>query len=304
MQSVEIKDLVKVYGNQKALEGVNLSIQKGEVVGLLGPNGAGKSTLMKILTAYIPSTSGLVLVNGKNVDEDSLEIRKNLGYLPENNPLYLDMYVKEYLGFVLKMYPKSFKVKDRVADIIELTGLAREQNKKIGALSKGYRQRVGLAQALIHDPDILILDEPTSGLDPNQLVDIRQIISELGKEKTIILSTHIMQEVEAVCNRVIIIDSGKIVADDKTENLAKLAGAEMRFKVEFKELINKAKLMHMDFVQFLEQKEANVWIIKSKDNKDIREDIFKFAVDNNYKVLSLSQDASSMEEVFQKLTNI
>ena len=304
MQSVEIKDLVKVYGSQKALDNVSININKGEIVGLLGPNGAGKSTLMKILTAYIPATSGLVLVNGKDVDEFPLEIRKKLGYLPENNPLYLDMYVKEYLSFVLKMYPHKFDVKVRVEEMIKLTGLGREQNKKIEALSKGYRQRVGLAQALIHDPEILILDEPTSGLDPNQLVDIRKIILELGRDKTIILSTHIMQEVEAICNRVIIIDKGKIVADDKTENLSKLIGSEMRFKVEFKESIIKAKLLHMDFVQSAEQKEGNIWIINSKDNNDIREDIFKFAVDNHYNVLSLSQDESSMEEVFQKLTNI
>lgn len=304
MQSVEIKDLVKVYGSQKALDRVSINIERGEIVGLLGPNGAGKSTLMKILTAYIPATSGVVLVDGKNVDEYPLEVRKKLGYLPENNPLYLDMYVKEYLSFVLKMYPKKFDVKARVEEMIELTGLGREQNKKIGDLSKGYRQRVGLAQALIHDPEILILDEPTSGLDPNQLVDIRKIISELGRNKTIILSTHIMQEVEAICNRVIIIDKGKIVADDKTKNLSKLIGAEMRFKVEFKEKINKAKLMHMDFVKSVEQQEGNIWLINSKNNKDIREDIFKFAVDNNYKVLSLSQDESSMEEVFQKLTKI
>lgn len=304
MHSIEIKDLVKVYGGQKALDSVSISIKKGEIVGLLGPNGAGKSTLMKILTAYIPATSGLVLVDGKNVDEFPLEIRKKLGYLPENNPLYLDMYVKEYLSFVLKMYPKKFNIKARVEEMIELTGLVREQKKKIGALSKGYRQRVGLAQALIHDPEILILDEPTSGLDPNQLVDIRKIIADLGRNKTIILSTHIMQEVEAICNRVIIIDKGKIVADDKTENLAKLIGSEMRIKVEFKESINKAKLLHMDFVKSAEQKEGNIWIINSKNNKDIREDIFKFAVDNHYKVLSLSLDESSMEEVFQKLTNI
>lgn len=304
MQSVEIKDLVKVYGSQKALDSVSINIKKGEIVGLLGPNGAGKSTLMKILTAYIPATSGLVLINDKDIDDDPLEIRKIIGYLPENNPLYLDMYVKEYLSFVLKMYPKKFNVKARVEEMIELTGLVREQNKKIEALSKGYRQRVGLAQALIHDPEILILDEPTSGLDPNQLVDIRKIISELGRNKTIILSTHIMQEVEAICNRVIIIDKGKIVADEKTENLSKLIGSERRFKVEFKESINKAKLLHMDFVESAEQKEGNIWIINSKNNKDIREDIFKFAVDNNYKVLSLSQDKSTMEEIFQKLTSI
>ena len=304
MQSVEIKDLTKIYGSQKALDGVSLTIGKGEVVGLLGPNGAGKSTIMKILTAFIPASSGMVLVNGINVDEDPLEIRKNLGYLPENNPLYLDMYVKEYLSFVLKMYPKKFDVKSRVAEMIELTGLEREQNKKIGSLSKGYRQRVGLAQALIHDPEILILDEPTSGLDPNQLVDIRNIISELGKEKTIVLSTHIMQEVEAVCSRVIIIDKGRIIADDKTENLSIISKQERSFIVEFKEEINKAKLENMSFVKTLRAKETNIWVVSSEGYVDIREDIFKFAVNNNYNVLSLTEVEYSMEEVFQKLTNV
>ncbi len=302
MYSVEIKDLIKVYGKQKALNNISLNIAKGEVVGLLGPNGAGKSTLMKIITAYIPATSGSVMVNTKNVDDYPLEIRRSIGYLPENNPLYLDMYVKEYLSFVLKMYPVNFKIKNRVDEMIEITGLGREQNKKIGSLSKGYRQRVGLAQALIHDPEILILDEPTSGLDPNQLIEIRSIISELGREKTIILSTHIMQEVEAVCNRVIIIDQGKIVADDSTQNLSRITGASMRFEVEFKEKINKSKLSNMSFVASLENSQGNVWLIGSKDNRDIREDIFKFAVENNYNVLSLSQSESSMEDVFRNLT--
>jgi len=302
MYSVEIKDLIKVYGKQKALNNISLNIAKGEVVGLLGPNGAGKSTLMKIITAYIPATSGSVMVNTKNVDDYPLEIRRSIGYLPENNPLYLDMYVKEYLSFALKMYPVNFKIKNRVDEMIEITGLGREQNKKIGSLSKGYRQRVGLAQALIHDPEILILDEPTSGLDPNQLIEIRSIISELGREKTIILSTHIMQEVEAVCNRVIIIDQGKIVADDSTQNLSRITGASMRFEVEFKEKINKSKLSNMSFVASLENSQGNVWLISSKDNRDIREDIFKFAVENNYNVLSLSQSESSMEDVFRNLT--
>ncbi len=302
MYSVEIKDLIKVFGKQKAVNNISLNIAKGEVVGLLGPNGAGKSTLMKIITAYIPATSGSVMVNTKNVDDYPLEIRRSIGYLPENNPLYLDMYVKEYLSFVLKMYPVNFKIKNRVDEMIEITGLGREQNKKIGSLSKGYRQRVGLAQALIHDPEILILDEPTSGLDPNQLIEIRSIISELGREKTIILSTHIMQEVEAVCNRVIIIDQGKIVADDSTQNLSRITGASMRFEVEFKEKINKSKLSNMSFVASLENSQGNVWLIGSKDNRDIREDIFRFAVENNYNVLSLSQSESSMEDVFRNLT--
>lgn len=304
MHSVEIKDLVKVYGAQKALDNVSLNIKKGEIVGLLGPNGAGKSTLMKVLTAYIPATSGTVLVNGKNVDDDAIEIRKNLGYLPENNPLYTDMYVKEYLSFVLKMYPHKFNVKSRVEEMIELTGLGREQNKKIAMLSKGYRQRVGLAQALIHDPEILILDEPTSGLDPNQLVDIRNIISELGREKTVLLSTHIMQEVEAMCNRVIIIDRGKIVADDRTENLSNITNTALSFKVEFKESINLNLLKNKGFVASVKSVKNNTWIVVSKNNIDIREDIFKFAVENNYNVLSLAQIEHSLEEFFHKLTNL
>jgi len=302
MYSVEIKDLVKIYGEQKALGGINLNIGKGEVLGLLGPNGAGKSTLMKILTAYIPASSGSVKVNGFDVDENPLEIRKSLGYLPESNSLYLEMYVKEYLEFVLKMYPGKFNVKSRVNEMLELTGLGREQHKKIAALSKGYRQRVGLAQALIHNPEILILDEPTSGLDPNQLVDIRSIISELGKEKTIILSTHIMQEVEAVCSRVVIIDNGIIVADDDTKTLSEISSAETSFKVEFKEAIDHIKLKNKSFVASLEEVEKNVWLVKPQNNKDIREDIFRFAVDNKYNVLSLAQTEASLEDVFRKLT--
>ena len=302
MHSVEIKDLVKIYGEQKALGGISLNIGKGEVLGLLGPNGAGKSTLMKILTAYIPATSGSVKVNGFDVDENPLEIRKSLGYLPESNSLYLEMYVKEYLEFVLKMYPAKFNVKNRVNEMLELTGLGREQHKKIAALSKGYRQRVGLAQALIHDPDLLILDEPTSGLDPNQLVDIRSIISELGKEKTIILSTHIMQEVEAVCSRVVIIDKGIIVADDNTKTLSEISTSEISFKVEFKEAIDHTKLKNKSFVGSLREIDKNIWLVKSQNNKDIREDIFRFAVDNKYNVLSLSQTEASLEDVFRKLT--
>ncbi|PLX14083.1 MAG: gliding motility-associated ABC transporter ATP-binding subunit GldA [Marinilabiliales bacterium] len=302
MHSVEIKNLVKSYGSQKALDDVNICIDKGEVVGLLGPNGAGKSTLMKILTAYIPATSGSVLVNGQNVDEFQLDIRRQLGYLPENNPLYTDMYIKEYLSFVLKMYSTPFNTKQRVEEMIELTGLGREQKKKIGALSKGYRQRVGLAQALIHDPELLILDEPTSGLDPNQLVDIRTIISDLGKTKTILLSTHIMQEVEAVCGRVIIIDKGKIVADDNTSKLSHMGTNKIGFKVEFKELVNKSELIKITSVESIEKINNNIWILYSKSNKDIREDIFKFAVDKGYSVLSLSQTETSMEDVFRNLT--
>jgi len=302
MTTVEIQNITKLYGKQKALDDVSLKIGKGEVVGLLGPNGAGKSTLMKILTSFITPSSGTALINGLDVQEDSIEIRKHIGYLPENNPLYLDMYIKEYLAFVIKMYKKASDSKQAVAKMIELTGLGPEQNKLIGELSKGYRQRVGLAQALIHDPDILILDEPTSGLDPNQLVGIRHIISELGKSKTIILSTHIMQEVEAVCDRVVIIDNGKIVADDTAKNLSKLSGSALRFKVEFKEEINENLLKKLAFINKVGKISSREWLLESKDNKDIREEIFKFAVSKQLNVLSLSQSEQNMEDIFHKLT--
>lgn len=302
MTTVEIQNITKLYGTQKALDDVSLKIGKGEVLGLLGPNGAGKSTLMKILTSFISPTSGKALINGLDVQEQSIEIRKNVGYLPENNPLYLDMYIKEYLAFVVKMYNNTNNTKQAVAKMIELTGLGPEQNKLIGELSKGYRQRVGLAQALIHNPDILILDEPTSGLDPNQLVDIRNIISELGKSKTIILSTHIMQEVEAVCDRVVIIDKGKIVADDTAKNLSKLSGTGLRFRVEFKELININLLKKLSFINKVEKISGKEWLLESKDNKDIREEIFKFAVSKQLNVLSLSQSEQNMEDIFHKLT--
>lgn len=302
MATIEVQNISKYYGAQKALDSINLTIDKGEVLGLLGPNGAGKSTLMKILTSFLPPTSGTALINGIDVLEDSLENRKCIGYIPENNPLYKDMYVKEYLHFVYQIYNKKEKVNEAVERVIELTGLRPEYKKKIGALSKGYRQRVGLAQALVHDPEILILDEPTSGLDPNQLIGIRKIISDLGKDKTIILSTHIMQEVEAICDRVIIIDKGRIVADDATTNLAKITGKKQRFRVEFKEDISEKILNQLSFIHKAELLKGKVWIVESKENKDIREDIFKFAVSNNYNVLSLAQEEQKMEDVFRRLT--
>ncbi len=302
MSTIEIKNITKIYGAQKALNKVSLSIDKGEVVGLLGPNGAGKSTLMRILTSFIPPSSGSASIKGFDVQEDSLKTRQYMGYLPENNPLYLDMYVREYLKFVLRIYKHIKNTDQAVRNIIQLTGLGPEQKKKIGALSKGYRQRVGLAQALIHDPEILILDEPTSGLDPNQLVEIRQIIAELGKQKTVILSTHIMQEVEAICGRVIIIDKGKIVADDTTANLSKLTGSTLRFKVEFKETLDKAILKKLPFIKNAVRLKSGEWLLEARDNKDIRQDIFQFAVDNKFHVLSLSQSEQKMEDIFRKLT--
>ena len=302
MATVEVKNITKLYGEQKALDNINLQIDKGEVVGLLGPNGAGKSTLMKILTSYLTPTSGHAFVNGYDVQEDSLKVKQLIGYLPEHNPLYPEMYVKEYLGFTLRMYHSVKKADKIISEIIALTGLEQEQHKKIGALSKGYRQRVGLAQALVHNPDILILDEPTSGLDPNQIVDIRKIITDLGKEKTVILSTHIMQEVEAICDRVIIIDHGKIIADDTTGNLSKLSSATLEFHVEFKEEVTEQELLAIPYVSEIHMISERNWLLKAEGKNDIREHIFKFAVTNGYNVLSLSQNEIKMEDVFRKLT--
>jgi ABC-2 type transport system ATP-binding protein len=302
MGQVKVNDISKFYGEQKALNNVNLQVDKGEVVGLLGPNGAGKSTLMKILTSFLTPTSGTASINGFDVQEDALKIKQLIGYLPEHNPLYHDMYVKEYLRFVLKMYKFAKPAGQVIDETILLTGLEKEQHKKIGALSKGYRQRVGLAQALIHDPEILILDEPTSGLDPNQIVDIRKIITDLGKEKTVILSTHIMQEVEAICDRVIIIDQGKIVADDFTRNLSGLSLNNLQFRVEFKEDVPEKLIRNMHYVSKIEKLSGNTWLIETEGKKDIRENIFKFAVANKYNVLSLSQSELKMEDVFRRLT--
>ncbi len=302
MKSVEIKEVTKLYGRQKALDNITFDISKGEIVGLLGPNGAGKSTLMKIITSFITPNSGSVLINGVDVSEEELTTRAVIGYLPENNPLYPEMYISEYLAFVLKMYKTSFNTRSRVNEMIELTGLTPERHKKIGALSKGYRQRVGLAQALIHDPEILILDEPTSGLDPNQLVDIRKIITELGKEKTIILSTHIMQEVEAVCDRVVIFHKGKLVADDRTSNLWKIAGTGNYYQVEFKETIEADLLSSLPFIINVSLQEKGTWLLEAKKGEDIREAVFNFATEKRLHILSLSQSEQSMEEVFHSLT--
>ena len=303
MQSIEIKEITKRYGQQKALDNVSLGIRRGEVVGLLGPNGAGKSTLMKILTSFIPPTSGSAAINGLDVEESTLQVRKMVGYLPEHNPLYLEMFVREYLEFVLRIYHTRVPRRKAVDEIVELTGLTPEANKKIGALSKGFRQRVGLAQALIHDPEILILDEPTSGLDPNQLVGIRQVIKELGKTKTVLLSTHIMQEVEAICGRVVIIDKGKIVADDTTANLSRLTSAGRSFVVEFKEAVDISLLESLPFVDKVEKTGEREWAIMSRDNKDIRQELFRFAVEKDLNILSLSQTGQSIEQVFRKLTH-
>ncbi len=302
MSTISLNHIVKVYGHQKALNDISLEIKHEGVIGLLGPNGAGKSTLMKILTSFIPPTSGTAIINGFDVQENSLQVRKLIGYLPENNPLYTDMYVREYLEMVLKMYPVKFSVKEQIDKMIDITGLSIEQSKKIGALSKGFQQRVGLAQALIHNPEILILDEPTSALDPNQIVDIRNIIVNLAKEKTVFLSTHIMQEVEAVCDRVIIIDKGKIVADDALSNLTQILKGKNHYFLEIKENIDASQLLAINYIESVEKSGENSWILVSENIKDLREDIFHYAVNRNWNVLALSKEEQKMEEVFHNLT--
>jgi ABC-2 type transport system ATP-binding protein len=299
--SVETRHITKLFGKQKALDEVSFSINKGELVGFLGPNGAGKSTMMKIITGFMPADSGEVIVNGQKIESKNLEIRKNIGYLPEHNPLYTDLYVKEFLEITAGFY-KLKNSKQRIAKMVELTGLGDEQHKKIRALSKGYRQRVGLAQALIHDPSVLILDEPTTGLDPNQLEEIRHLIREISREKTVMLSSHIMQEVEAVCNRVIIINKGKIVADGGINEIK--SGKLNRNQVviaEFSAPVKLEKLLAIDGVKSAVLNE-NMWEIESTGVQEIRPAIFQFAVENNLTLLTLQEKQQNLENVFHQLT--
>lgn len=298
--SIEVKNITKFYGEQKALDDVSFSVNSGEIVGFLGPNGAGKSTMMKIITCFIPQSEGKVSVNGFDVETDSLRVREHVGYLPEHNPLYLDMYVKEYLAFIGGIH-KVKNVDKRVSEMIELTGLTKEQHKKIGALSKGYRQRVGLAQALIHDPEVLILDEPTTGLDPNQLADIRQVIKDIGKQKTVMLSTHIMQEVEAICDRVIIINNGTIVANKETGELKQQSGSRQLFTVEFDQNPLSTQLMRIKGVVDARYIQGNTWALYSAE-EDIRGNVFRFAVDNGFAVLTMQKEERTLEDVFKDLT--
>ena len=302
MAEISIRNISKFYGDQKVLDNVHLDVDKGQVVGLLGPNGAGKTTLMKILTSYLPPHEGTAFIQGLNVQTETLKIRKLVGYLPENNPLYPEMYVREYLSFVLKMYNTGFPLKKRVDEVIELIGLKPEQHKKIRALSKGYRHRVGLAQALIHDPPVLILDEPTTGLDPNQLTDIRSVISALGKEKAILLSTHIMQEVEAVCDRVVIIHKGKVVADDEVELISRKVASSNSYRLELKEKVPAESFRKIPGIAFAEALSETEWILHTEKEEDIREQIFKFAVSNGLNILSLLKNKEKMEDIFHQLT--
>ena len=299
--SIQINQVSKFYGSQKALDSVSFDVSKGEILGFLGPNGAGKSTMMKIITTYIPPSEGSVSVCGFDTATHSMEVRRRVGYLPEHNPLYLEMYVREYLGFIAGLHAIK-RPQERVKSMIEMTGLGLEQNKKIGALSKGYRQRVGLAQALIHDPEVLILDEPTSGLDPNQLADIRNLIREVGKEKTLMFSTHIMQEVEAVCDRVIIIDQGKIVADGKAGDLGKKDLTGYRVVVEFDREVLSNKLQTIAGVKRVKKLEGAQWELYADQRSDIRPEVFRFAVENQLTVLTINRVEQDLESVFRELT--
>jgi ABC-2 type transport system ATP-binding protein len=298
--SIEVKNLFKYYGQQAAVRDISFSVAKGEIVGFLGPNGAGKSTTMKIITGFIPASEGEVSVCGMPVNVDSLDTRQIIGYLPENNPLYLDMYVKEYLEFVGSIY-KIKNLKTRVADMIHSVGLEVEQAKKIGALSKGYRQRVGLAAAIIHDPQVLILDEPTSGLDPNQLVEIRELIKQIGQSKTVMLSTHIMQEVEAICDRVVIINKGQIVADNTAAEL-QIDLSHQTVYVEFDGEVSKSQLAKIDHVKKVEKVESG-WLLETTDDVDLRKVIAQYAQENKLLVLTLKTEEKTLEEVFKELTN-
>lgn len=300
--SIVVENVSKLYGKQRALNHVSFSIAPDEIIGFIGPNGAGKSTMMKIICGYLPPSEGIVKVNGVNVSEDPLKVRAFIGYLPENNPLYLDMYVKEYLEFVSGILNISDK-KSRIEEIIRLTGLEAEKHKKIAALSKGYKQRVGIAQALIHNPSVVILDEPTTGLDPNQILEIRNLISETGKGKTIMLSTHIMQEVEAICSRIIVINKGEIVANDKTGNLKlNTPGSSATVSVEFNKEVELEKLYKIKGIIKAIQVKGNNYLLQSNAENDIRGDVFQFAVEQNLTVLSMQKLEKSLEEVFRELT--
>jgi ABC-2 type transport system ATP-binding protein len=299
--SILVKNLTKIYGEQKAIDSISFEVKKGEIVGFLGPNGAGKSTTMKILTCYLPQTEGLANVCDFDTRTQEQEVKKRIGYLPESNPLYKEMYVKEYLHYVAKVYQLANPLQ-RVADMIGITGLTQEQNKKIHQLSKGYKQRVGIAQSIIHNPDVLILDEPTSGLDPNQLVEIRKLIKDIGNEKTVLLSTHIMQEVEAMCERVIIINKGSIVADDKTSQLKSNVSNQTIICIEFAEKIQIEDLKSVKGVKKVE-KEGNEFKVYSQDKTtDIRQELFNKAVSSQWTIVSMKQETRDLEAVFKELT--
>jgi ABC-2 type transport system ATP-binding protein len=299
--SISVSNLTKIYGEQKAVNDISFAIGNNEIVGFLGPNGAGKSTTMKIVTGYIAADSGNAVVNGINVNADPLKAKKQIGYLPEGNPLYYEMYVREYLQFIAGIHDLKTDVKKRIEEVIDLTGLRSESNKKIGQLSKGYKQRVGLAAALIHDPKVLILDEPTTGLDPNQIIEIRQLIKDLGKNKTVLFSSHILQEVESICDRIIIINKGNIVADDSLINLRSVNKNSHVVLVEFSRNVDSELLENLPGVDNIEQNQ-NQYFIQTSDPEKVKKLLLEFSLKNNLDILSLQTKSQSLEEVFRNLT--
>lgn len=299
--SIQVTSLTKIYGTQLAVDNISFSLKKGEIVGFLGPNGAGKSTTMKMITGYLPPTSGTASVSGFDIQQQPMEVRKRVGYLPEANPLYYDMYVREYLEFTAGIH-KIKKPQARIEEMISLTGLQKEAHKKIGALSKGYKQRVGLAQAMLHDPEVLILDEPTSGLDPNQIVEIRDLIIRIGAEKTVLLSTHIMQEVQAMCSRVIIISSGKLVADDSIDRLQQGNTSQGALIVVFENDVDILKLKSLRNIRKVEDLGNRRWKLLTGKPEELRKEVMKWALENDVNISSMQAESKSLEEVFRDLT--
>jgi ABC-2 type transport system ATP-binding protein len=300
--SITISNLTKTYGAQKAIDNISFKAANNEIVGFLGPNGAGKSTTMKIVTGYLEADSGNVSVNGMDVRTNSLEVKKQIGYLPEGNPLYYEMYVREYLGFIASLHLIKTNIKKRIEEVIDLTGLKSESNKKTRQLSKGYKQRVGLAAALIHDPEVLILDEPTSGLDPNQIIEIRQVIKDLGKNKTVLFSSHILQEVESICDRVVIINKGTIVADDTLTSLRLSNKAYHTVMVQFDQNMDINILAAIEGVQKADQEKAFLFKLQTSNPESVKKNILMLSIQNNLNILSLQSESQSLEEVFRNLT--
>jgi ABC-2 type transport system ATP-binding protein len=300
--SIEVRDLTKIYGEQKAVDAISFTVGKGEIVGFLGPNGAGKSTTMKIITGYLGQDGGEAIVCGISVNEQPLETKKKIGYLPEANPLYPDMYVREYLDFIADVHRVAGK-KARIEAVISLVGLTVESNKKLGQLSKGYKQRAGLAAALIHDPEVLILDEPTSGLDPNQIIEIRDVIRTLGKDKTVLFSSHILQEVEALCDRVVIINRGKLVADSQLSLLRQENGSAGRIRVAFKEPLEAGQLTQLRGVRGITRLSPGEWELQTEDPDEVKKLLLTLALQNNWNIVSLQSENQSLEEIFRNLTN-
>lgn len=300
--SISVSSLTKIYENQKAVDNISFELKKGEIVGFLGPNGAGKSTTMKMITGYLPPTAGTISVCGFDVIQQPMEIRKRIGYLPESNPLYHDMYVREYLEFTAGIHHLGKDTKTRIEEMISLTGLGKEAHKKIGALSKGYKQRVGLAQAMLHNPEVLILDEPTSGLDPNQLVEIRELIKKMGQQKTVLLSTHIMQEVQAMCSRVIIINNGQIVADDSIEHIKEINTSQEVLVVCFENDIAEQQLKNLSHIKKLESLGNKRWKLLTDNPDELRREIMQWALQHDIHISSLQAETQSLEDVFRQLT--